>query len=634
MIMKANKQIGFIYKNNESIDKILKDGDVVFEKGFLREKTSTTLPINFGGIGKNLKDYKVYGNTYQNSTSGKNFTYIEPRTSNGITSFYDKETGKISFSGTPTQQWIGIENKHAVSIPAGTYTLSLKESKSFRIIVRYYTDDTNYEEISISANSKSSTKTFSNNIITTQIWIQLVVGTTYNEEFYMQLEQGSTATEFEPYTNGASPNPDYPQEIISCGNRTKNLCGELEQGGYDVNTGEKNTNTTLYRNKEPIKVLPNTNYIFSINGVGQAVNVLEYKADGTYIGRIGSGAVSSNSYFTTSSETGYINIFRGASAGIEKWQIEQNDTISSYEPYGYKIPVNVRSDNLFDGEYETGGYDISTGEKVINTSQYRNINFIEVKPNTTYVFSINGTTIIETPRYFYYDKNKNKITSEVTNGIFTTPNNCYFLNWHSSGLKTNYPDGLIKPMIIEDSTAPSKYIPYYNETTNIYLDEPLRKIDRYSDYIDFINGKVVRNIEEYTLIGDEQIKMIREGMNCVKIDGKNIRTETNTMPPIFCNMLLANSRNLIYQGNVGIGYGAINNEYYNDIVMRVPNITTLTDFTTWLQSNNATVDYVLETPTEEDIELPNIPTIDENNTLNIETEITPSQVYIKYKSNT
>ena len=72
MIIKANKQIGFIYKNNESIDKILKDGGVVFERGFLREKTSTTLPITFGGVGKDLKDYRVYGNTYQNSASGKN----------------------------------------------------------------------------------------------------------------------------------------------------------------------------------------------------------------------------------------------------------------------------------------------------------------------------------------------------------------------------------------------------------------------------------------------------------------------------------------------------------------------------------------------------------------------------------
>ena len=29
----------------------------------------------------------------------------------------------------------------------------------------------------------------------------------------IQVEEGSTATDYEPYTNGASPNPDYPQEI-------------------------------------------------------------------------------------------------------------------------------------------------------------------------------------------------------------------------------------------------------------------------------------------------------------------------------------------------------------------------------------------------------------------------------------
>ena len=32
-------------------------------------------------------------------------------------------------------------------------------------------------------------------------------------------------------------------------------------------------------------------------------------------------------------------------------------------------------------------------------------------------------------------------------------------------------------------------------TTNIYLDEPLRKVGDYADYIDFENGKVVRNVE-------------------------------------------------------------------------------------------------------------------------------------------
>ena len=85
-MMKANKQIGFININEENIDKILKDGEVVFERGFLREKTSTTLPINFDGVGKDLKDYKIYGNTIQSKLpSGyTQVDYIESDTNSYI----------------------------------------------------------------------------------------------------------------------------------------------------------------------------------------------------------------------------------------------------------------------------------------------------------------------------------------------------------------------------------------------------------------------------------------------------------------------------------------------------------------------------------------------------------------------
>ena len=40
-------------------------------------------------------------------------------------------------------------------------------------------------------------------------------------------------------------------------------------------------------------------------------------------------------------------------------------------------------------------------------------------------------------------------------------------------------------------------------TTNIYLDEPLRKIGEYADYIDFENRKVIRNVSEIILNGTE-----------------------------------------------------------------------------------------------------------------------------------
>lgn len=87
-------------------------------------------------------------------------------------------------------------------------------------------------------------------------------------------------------------------------------------------------------------------------------------------------------------------------------------------------------------------------------------------------------------------------------------------------------------------------------TTNIYLDEPLRKIGDYADYIDFENQKLLRNIEE--------------------IDS------TGTLP-------LDES----------------------------------------LQ--------VLATPTEETIELPNVPTIKGTTILSVDTNIQPSNVEVVYK---
>lgn len=86
--------------------------------------------------------------------------------------------------------------------------------------------------------------------------------------------------------------------------------------------------------------------------------------------------------------------------------------------------------NLFDGQLELGSYG-GSGETTSTTNTYRNINAIFVSPNTTYTFSINGTT----QKYvvLFYDVNKNYISqnSSLTTGTFTTPNNTYFVNFRS-----------------------------------------------------------------------------------------------------------------------------------------------------------------------------------------------------------
>lgn len=117
--------------------------------------------------------------------------------------------------------------------------------------------------------------------------------------------------------------------------------------------------------------------------------------------------------------------------------------------------------NLFDGLMEDGGYSQSTGEKVNSGTQGRCVNPINVQPNTAYVVSIDGVKLSLSARYFYYDSSNNLISSEVNaDGAFTTPENCYYVTFHSSALRTAYPTYDIPDMMIEAGDTVTAFEPY------------------------------------------------------------------------------------------------------------------------------------------------------------------------------
>ena len=58
------------------------------------------------------------------------------------------------------------------------------------------------------------------------------------------------------------------------------------------------------------------------------------------------------------------------------------------------------------------------------------------------------------------------------------------------------------------------------------------------------------------------------------------------------------------------------------------------DANNWLAKNDIYVCYILETPTEEDIELPNIPTFKGTTIIEVDTEIQPSNMEVVYKGKT
>lgn len=151
------------------------------------------------------------GNTYQNSTTGKNLFNQDLITTTGITEKLD--TGfKITRNGSSR-----FGSNYDVNLPAGTYKISLHKVTNAQTnasgFVVHYTDNTNS---TFPYNEGTIAQSFSKDIKDIQPYIDgnESDGTYYEITNFMILSNDETDYTYEPYTGGiASPNPDYPQDI-------------------------------------------------------------------------------------------------------------------------------------------------------------------------------------------------------------------------------------------------------------------------------------------------------------------------------------------------------------------------------------------------------------------------------------
>lgn len=319
------------------------------------------------------------------------------------------------------------------------------------------------------------------------------------------------------------------------------------------------------------------------------------------------------------------------------------------------VSCGDRTKNLFDknnANIINGYIQGNTGKIILGNSDL--IAYIKCKPNTQYSFQrmqirdnkgrlrIGTTQTIPIAdmavENFYYKGNSEYSTNKL-DGYTTGANAEYLLFYFSqiSGMSQNEIDTILSSIQIEENSIATSHEPYgykipinvNNSITNIYLDEPLRKIGEYSDYIDFANGKIVRKIYEYKITGNE---------NWLKTYGDNlfnIDSIFNDKPFIvgygLSNMYIYNSV------QSGINNNTLNGEFalqkyvgsrHTDYNLFVKNTSYSNKdlFKTYLQSlyNSNTpvvISCPLETPTEEDIELPNINLIEGKNIITIGTDV-------------
>ena len=146
------------------------------------------------------------------------------------------------------------------------------------------------------------------------------------------------------------------------------------------------------------------------------IYVTPYSNTGIYTA---SGAIAN---FTTSVVKPLINL----TAYIEAIQEAGTPTPQSPKAISGWSALNLTEcgSNIFNEDFEQGTYNISTGNKTNDPYRIRSVDYICVKPNTTYRF-VTPTSIL----VYYYDADKTFISYDSGNNSInlTTPNNCYYL---------------------------------------------------------------------------------------------------------------------------------------------------------------------------------------------------------------
>lgn len=165
-----------------------------------------------------IMDMMLYGKAEQFTTTGKNLFKIKDgtQTTRGVT--VTVKDGVFALKGTATETGWAILDIDSFVLD-GTCILSSNITTNTRVSVA------NKSYKLVLEQNKSNTL---ENAEVSKVCFNITEGKTYDiSNILIQIEKGSVATSYEPYTGGIpSPNPDYPQEIKSVVNPTVKIVGK------------------------------------------------------------------------------------------------------------------------------------------------------------------------------------------------------------------------------------------------------------------------------------------------------------------------------------------------------------------------------------------------------------------------
>lgn len=603
-------------------------------------RTSTGTDIQINDTISDKTSIKLDGKSTQETRSGKNLFKPLNNTSYGITTTYDKN-GVGTIKGTSTSKWTNISGNVIYSYPAGNYALSIDKPKTFNVNIKGTYTDKEVFEFSIFAGSKTKNVAFKKEVYSMYAYISgFEAGATFNETIKIQLEEGSTATDYEPY--GVSPSPDYPSEIENI--KGKNLINiddknyvdpliSVDKDGwitatYDNTNGATTKFMNYFTNNLNLKTSSKYNAIVevkSVSGSGVLTLLSSMKNYGQAISgksfnfnKLSNNSIY-NSVFTTKSS--FVNItqgirtyvmFNAGESGSITFRLSVLEDISDfkYVPYG-NIQIVETGKNLLD---------TSVVQTIKNQNgENRNGYYCQISKKGRYYLLLNTTNAM------YFGKSTDLEKASTLVGA-SKPNYSTFLDFNEGdyfiiwGTKTD-----ADRLMVANSPTATSYEPYTEEVVNIDLkgNELCSLPNETKDDLIVKDGraKILKKIGEVVLDGSETITGIwRDAetthifkISDIKLD--NLYTTLTNTDEVFamCDYFKvhpydagANSIWAIRKDNNDFknALAIINtkgNANYKNIIVKHSGCVTSAEFKAWLQANPVVLQYELKEPYEIDL---------------------------------
>ena len=326
---------------------------------------STNAPFIYG---------KFKGYTEQQTYSGKNLMTVEKSGSSWQCVVSVADDGKITLTNTATTG-VAYGRVGLITFKANTtYTISVQNASNLKDITFFKPGVS--ESANIAYTHSNVTVTPSSDVEAELIVYMNDISAVGNETtVYVQVEEGTTITTYEPYVGGiVSPNPDYPQEINglakngttevkTCGKNLLKAVENLHSWHSTVEVAEDgkititNTSTSgvAYARVGTIALKAGKKYAISLLEKSNFNYVTTFKTGtsegaGIYYG-------SENKTFTVSKDiTVDVAVYMDDISTVGNTtslyiQIEEGDIFSDYETYTETTAAIPTDAPLYEGDY-------------------------------------------------------------------------------------------------------------------------------------------------------------------------------------------------------------------------------------------------------------------------------------------